>query len=165
MKTHWLFGHGPDRILDFNVEIDAETSCGGCAHKDVCDKQPSQRCSNYTWGTSEGSAGCAQCLHKYTRYDKDSVPCFHCKDFKAEAAQVRKDTLLRAAYDLLKRSATEHYVQEATSILTHYDGTDCDGYCLMDDIANVLDLADGTAPVPLKECGDTPDPDCGKGRE
>jgi hypothetical protein len=64
----------------------------------------------------------------------------------------RKEILLRAAYDLLKRSTQDHYVREATSILTRFDEADCDGYCLMEDIAAELGLDDDTEPIPL---GDT----------
>lgn len=62
----------------------------------------------------------------------------------------RKDILLRAAYDLLKRSMQGDYVQEATSILTRFDGADCDGYCLMADIATELGLDDDTEPIPIE---------------
>ncbi len=63
----------------------------------------------------------------------------------------RKEILLRAAYDLLKRSTEHNFVQEATSILTHYDDADCDGYCLMEDIATELGLDDDTAPISLDD--------------
>ena len=61
----------------------------------------------------------------------------------------RKDILLRAAWDLLKQSTQDYYVREATSITTRYDNANCDGYCLMDDIAAVLNLEDDTEPIPL----------------
>lgn len=61
----------------------------------------------------------------------------------------RKDILLRAAYDLLKRSTQSRFVEEATSILVHYDGANCDGYCLMDEIAQELNLEEGTQPIRL----------------
>jgi hypothetical protein len=64
----------------------------------------------------------------------------------------RKEILLRAAYDLLKRSTQDHYVREATSILTRFDEADCDGYCLMEDIAAELGLDNDIEPIPL---GDT----------
>ena len=66
------------------------------------------------------------------------------------AMKDRKDILLRAAYDLLKRSTEPGYVQDAHSILVQYDGTDCDGLCLMEDIAIELDLPDRCNPLPLK---------------
>jgi hypothetical protein len=61
----------------------------------------------------------------------------------------RKEILLRAAYDLLKRSTGDHYVREATSIIVRFDNADCDGYCLMEDIATELGLDDDTEPIPL----------------
>ena len=61
----------------------------------------------------------------------------------------RKTILLRAAYDLLKRASQDHYVREATSIVTRFDDANCDGYCLMDDIAAELDLDADTQPIPL----------------
>mgnify|MGYP001179480078 CR=1 FL=1 len=62
----------------------------------------------------------------------------------------RKDVLLRAAYDLLKRASQDHYVREATSILTRFDDANCDGYCLMEDIATELRLESETQPIPLE---------------
>lgn len=62
----------------------------------------------------------------------------------------RNLSLLRAAYDLLRRSTQDHYVHEATSILTRYDDVDCDGYCLMEDIATELNLDDDAEPIPLE---------------
>ncbi len=65
----------------------------------------------------------------------------------------RKTVLLRAAYDLLKRSTRRHYVVEATSILTPYDAADCDGCCLVEDIAFELGLDDDTDPIELSDDG------------
>ena len=64
-----------------------------------------------------------------------------------------KDVLLRAAYDLLKRSEDSPFVQEAASIQVHYDGTDCDGSCLMEDISIALELEMDidTPPIPLED--------------
>ena len=62
----------------------------------------------------------------------------------------RPSILLRAAYDLLKRSTEPGYVQDAQSILVQYDDTDCDGYTLMEDIALELDLPDNAQPLPLR---------------
>ena len=59
----------------------------------------------------------------------------------------RKEVLLRAAYDLLRKASELHYVQEATHITVFYDDTDCDGYCLMEDIAAELDLDDDERPL------------------
>jgi hypothetical protein len=81
MKTHWLFGRGPDKLLDFKREIDEETDCGKCIHREVCDRDMEKRCENYAFGTSEGRS-CQSCLHRYTRYDKVPVPCFSCPWFE-----------------------------------------------------------------------------------
>jgi hypothetical protein len=61
----------------------------------------------------------------------------------------RKNTLLRAAYDLLKRSGQRGYVQAAQEIQVRYDEANCDGSCLMDDIATEIDIEDGTEPISL----------------
>jgi len=52
----------------------------------------------------------------------------------------RKDVLLRAAYDLLKKADNAHFVEQATEIVVHYDDADCDGQCLMTDIATELGI-------------------------
>jgi hypothetical protein len=44
----------------------------------------------------------------------------------------RKDILLKAAYDYLQQCDNSYLVQ--------YDGTDCDGSCLMEDIAIELEI-------------------------
>lgn len=64
---------------------------------------------------------------------------------------LRMRVLLRAAYDLIKRSEEGPYVQSPTEICTHYDGADCDGFCLKEDIRIELGLDDDTEPIPLKE--------------
>ena len=55
----------------------------------------------------------------------------------------RKLILLRAAYDLLKQAKGDHFVRAATEITVHYDDADCDGYCLMQDIAIELGIEEG----------------------
>jgi hypothetical protein len=54
----------------------------------------------------------------------------------------RKIVLLRAAYDILKKCDEGPYVKNALEVTAFYDGTDCDGFCLMEDIAIELDLED-----------------------
>ena len=54
----------------------------------------------------------------------------------------RKTILLRAAYDLLRQADKSHYVLNAMEILVHYDDADCDGFCLMEDIASELEIED-----------------------
>lgn len=82
MKTHWLYGKGPEKRLMFVREVEVETDCGECIHRKVCDKVMENRCVNFEFGTS-AAKGCHACLHHYTRFDiKDSVPCFSCPDFE-----------------------------------------------------------------------------------
>lgn len=47
----------------------------------------------------------------------------------------RKVILLKAAFDLLKQAHESDYVLNPMEIITHYDSADCDGFCLMNDIA------------------------------
>lgn len=79
-KTHWLYGRGPEKLLEFAREVDVETDCARCSHNKVCAHRMEERCENFSFGTSQYS-GCGACIHKYTRYDKDNVPCFSCPDF------------------------------------------------------------------------------------
>ena len=82
MKTHWLFGRGPDKLLDFKREVDEETDYVKCIHNEVCGHDMEKRCENYVFGTSE-HRGCHGCLHRFTRYDaKDPVGCFSCPWFQ-----------------------------------------------------------------------------------
>jgi|SRR5581483_6297164 len=82
MKTHWLYGFGPNKEVKLNVEIDEETKCSDCIHVQVCDFNMRWRCSNYTFGTSEYSlSSCQSCINRFTRFDKDKVPCFVCPFF------------------------------------------------------------------------------------
>lgn len=52
----------------------------------------------------------------------------------------RKAILLKATYDLLKQAHESHFVEQATSIVVRYDDADCDGHCLMEDIAHELGI-------------------------
>jgi hypothetical protein len=52
----------------------------------------------------------------------------------------RKTILLRAAYDLLKKQDESPYVMNLLMQTAEYDETDCDGFCLMNDIEIELEL-------------------------
>jgi hypothetical protein len=52
----------------------------------------------------------------------------------------RKEVLLRAAYDLLKECDKGIYVKNALETEVFYDNTECDGSCLMEDIAIELGI-------------------------
>lgn len=46
----------------------------------------------------------------------------------------RKEELLRACLQLLKKQKESQFVLDLLSETIHYDDADCDGYCLMEDI-------------------------------
>ncbi len=52
----------------------------------------------------------------------------------------RDKILLKAAYDFLLKLNQER--EEVLAITVPYDGTECDGMCLFNDIANQLNLPD-----------------------
>jgi len=52
----------------------------------------------------------------------------------------RKDILLRAAFDMLRKCEDSGYVISPMETTVFYDGADCDGSCLADDIAAELGL-------------------------
>jgi hypothetical protein len=87
-----------------------------------------------------------------TRGDATGQPYREEVETRKEEAMTpdRKEILLRAAYDLLKRSQEGPCFEEATAIQVRYDEADCSGFCLMEDIMFELDLDDGTEPIPLE---------------
>lgn len=52
----------------------------------------------------------------------------------------REKILLNAAYNLLKKCDDGPYVKNALEETVFYDDEECDGYCLMEDIATLLDI-------------------------
>ena len=61
-----------------------------------------------------------------------------------------KETLLRAARDLLYRADESPCIVDAGSIWVRYDGCDCDGMCLREDIENELNIDRDEPPIPLE---------------
>jgi hypothetical protein len=61
----------------------------------------------------------------------------------------RKEVLLRAAYDLLTKCERSRYVLNANETTIFYDGAECDGSCLREDIAIELDIDSDTDPLPI----------------
>lgn len=53
----------------------------------------------------------------------------------------RKTELLMACRDMLIKCRDSHYVISPMETTVFYDGTDCDGYCLLDDIEFALEDA------------------------
>ena len=54
----------------------------------------------------------------------------------------RLETLCRAAFDLIQKCNTGPYVKDVCGETAYYDGAECDGLCLRDDIAIELELYD-----------------------
>ncbi len=52
----------------------------------------------------------------------------------------RREILLRATYDMLKKIKAQPYVTSPFETTVFYDEADCDGACLMEDIAIQLEL-------------------------
>lgn len=56
----------------------------------------------------------------------------------------RKDVLLKAAYELLSKQEGSSVVLNLLEETVHYDGADCDGGCLREDIATILNVTKDT---------------------
>ena len=76
MIKHKIFGD-----CEFNVELKKEDNCSHCIHNMVCGRKMEELCRNYQFGTSEYS-DCAGCIHRFTRWNNESIPCFKCRYFK-----------------------------------------------------------------------------------
>ena len=57
----------------------------------------------------------------------------------------RKDVLLQAAYDILKQCSDSSTVLDVMSVTAYWDEAECDGYCLLDDIAVELGMEESDA--------------------
>lgn len=57
----------------------------------------------------------------------------------------RLAVLLKASYDMLKKQADSRYVISPFETTVFYDDAECDGHCLMEDIAIELDIKEGRA--------------------
>ena len=52
----------------------------------------------------------------------------------------RAKILLKATYDLLHKQTESPYVLNMLSETAIWDGAECDGYCLMEEIAELLGI-------------------------
>jgi hypothetical protein len=59
---------------------------------------------------------------------------------ETEDALNRKDVLLMAAYSLLKKQTRSHFVLNLLDETAFYDGAECDGRCLLQDIRDELGI-------------------------
>jgi hypothetical protein len=72
---HHIFGH-----CTFEVLVEKNDDCTQCVHARVCSNRVNEFCDNYCFGTS-ADTGCHGCVHRYTRWDADPIPCFKCRYF------------------------------------------------------------------------------------
>lgn len=52
----------------------------------------------------------------------------------------RMELLLKKAHELLTKCDESVYVVNPMGVIINYDEAECDGFCLMNDIAELLDL-------------------------
>lgn len=55
-----------------------------------------------------------------------------------QTALTREQILLRAAYQILKKTTEGVYVLDVLGVNTVWDEATCDGYCLMEEINDLL---------------------------
>ena len=60
----------------------------------------------------------------------------------SEDVQDRVIMLLECAYNLLQKQNESPFVLNMLEETVEYDGAECDGNCLLDDIENVLSMVD-----------------------
>ena len=51
-----------------------------------------------------------------------------------ETAEQRAEILLRATYNILRKCEDSPYVLDVLAVTDTWDGVECDGHCLMEDI-------------------------------
>lgn len=56
-------------------------------------------------------------------------------------------TLLRAAFDMLRKCQESHFVISPMETSVFYDEADCDGTCLLEDIATYLGIDETSKPL------------------
>lgn len=75
------------------------------------------------------------------------TPWFH----RERINEDRKDILLRAAYDILKRCAEGPHVVSPSEVCARWDDANCSGDCLMEEIACLLELGVDEMPIPIED--------------
>jgi hypothetical protein len=73
-----------------------------------------------------------------------SMAPLYLQDNEADLTQQleRCKVLLKATYDILKKCDEGCEIKDVFAQIAHWDGADCDGGCLMEDIKNYLELED-----------------------
>jgi hypothetical protein len=54
----------------------------------------------------------------------------------------RATVLLRATLEILNKCDEGPYVKDVLGVTAEYDGAECDGYCLKEDIEHYLEFGD-----------------------
>ena len=84
----------------------------------------------------------AESIKEYNGYTE--LECMKCAEDHRQLAEWLKElkyakVLLKATYDLLKQCDDSYFVLNVLEQLVTYDGVECDGYCLMEDIAAFME--------------------------
>ena len=67
----------------FKIPVRKETNCKKCIHYKVCRFTMDKFCINYIFGNSDNEPeSCLGCVHRYTRFPAERIPCFKCKYFR-----------------------------------------------------------------------------------
>jgi len=76
--------------------------------------------------------------------EEDQKSCLYLDAFKEVPpdADNRKTVLLTAVHEMLKKQKESFYVLNCLEQTVFYDGADCDGECLLNDIAIELGIDD-----------------------
>ena len=74
-----------------------------------------------------------------TAFEQHALNCKKCAEDHRKLAEWLNElkyakVLLKATYELLKKCDDSYYVLNVLEQLVTYDGVECDGYCLMEDI-------------------------------
>jgi len=74
-----------------------------------------------------------------TAFEQHALNCKKCAEDHRQLAEWLNElkyskVLLKATYDLLHKCDDSYYVLNVLEQTTVYDGVECDGYCLMEDI-------------------------------
>jgi len=79
-----------------------------------------------------------------TAFEQHALNCKKCAEDHRQLASWLNElkyarVLLKATYDLLKQCDDSFYVLNVLEQTTVYDGVECDGYCLMEDIETLME--------------------------
>lgn len=79
-----------------------------------------------------------------TAFEQHALNCKKCAEDHRQLAEWLKElkyarVLLKAAYEIFKQCDDSYYVLNVLEQTTVYDGVECDGYCLMEDIETLME--------------------------